>query len=43
MSKSKAQEKNMLNSLMNFLPDSRPITSLHILENFDRFVEKLNK
>lgn len=29
---------NVFNSIMSFLPDNRPITSLHIVEDFERLV-----
>lgn len=31
-----ASATNVFNSIMSFLPDNRPITSLHIVEDFER-------
>jgi len=31
-----ASTTNVFNSIMSFLPDNRPITSLHIVEDFER-------
>ncbi|XP_064536480.1 multivesicular body subunit 12A [Drosophila montana] len=33
---------NVFNSIRNFLPDNRPITSLHIVEDFDRCPKNFN-
>ncbi|KAH8281271.1 hypothetical protein KR018_005132 [Drosophila ironensis] len=33
---SAANSTNVFNSIMSFLPDNRPITSLHIVEDFER-------
>lgn len=30
------QHKNVINSIMNFLPDNRPITSLQIVEDYEK-------
>lgn len=29
-------QKNVINSIMSFLPDNRPITSLQIVEDFEK-------
>ncbi|XP_017871735.1 PREDICTED: multivesicular body subunit 12A [Drosophila arizonae] len=34
--------KNVFNSIMSFLPDNRPITSLHIVEDFERCPKNFN-
>lgn len=29
-------QKNVITSIMSFLPDNRPITSLHIVEDYEK-------
>lgn len=31
-----AQQKNVISSIMSFLPDNRPITSLQIVEDYEK-------
>lgn len=31
-------QKNVINSIMSFLPDNRPITSLQIVEDYEKYV-----
>lgn len=33
---SKSQTNNMINSIMNFLPDNRPVTSIVIVEDHEK-------
>lgn len=31
-------QKNVINSIMSFLPDNRPITSLQIVEDYEKYI-----